>query len=190
MPHFQAGGGVDASKYVSDIGDQVGEAIAKKLEDVTLKLGTDAFEDLVTRLENTKIDFNIPNTADLPKLEIGNLDEVLTALDRGVGATRGQGKIDTFIDKIETELRQFDTQISDNTNKIQMIERSQEADTAAEKSRIEAKLQGIVSEITTTELVPLKSEISMIHYTLDSTIREVNENYDKLVSLGNRIGMK
>jgi len=63
-------------------------------------------------------------------------------------------------------------------------------DAAEEKSRIESRLQDMISDVKSNDLTPMKSEISMIHYTLNDAVRDVNENYDKLVSLGNRIGMK
>jgi TP901 family phage tail tape measure protein len=171
----QVGNVIDTAD-MADIGTQISDAI------------TTALEPIVSRMENININFNIPTSEELPKLEIGNLEDLKNVIGN-VGADGAKGKIDTFIDTVKTELKQFDSKIVDGDKRITILESSKLVEESERKSELESKLTDAIAEITQNELAPMKSNISMLQSTLNNAINETDKVYDKVTSLSNRVSL-
>ena len=194
---FQAGGAVNPLKSIVGVGEEIGEAIVKKIEEASIK------------------------APEIPPLEIGNLDELQSILGEGaVGAERGQTKLDQFVGKVDDELRRFDDELVSTSEKITILETNvqtkidgdirelkttvtaldrkvtdiytqtdRDVDLAAEKSELEAKLIKTIDELKTLDLIPMKSNILLLRHELDSTVRASNALAERVTSNTIQIGL-
>jgi vacuolar-type H+-ATPase subunit H len=197
-PKFQAGGAVNPLKAVVGVGEEIGEAIVKKIEEATIK------------------------APEIPPLEIGNLDELQSILGEGaVGAERGQGKLDQFVTKVDDELRRFDDELVSTSEKVTVLEldiqrkvdgdirelkttvvaldrkvtdiytqSDRDVDLAAEKSELEAKLIETIDELKTLDLIPMRSDISLIRQELNNAIRAADALNDRVTANINLNGLR
>jgi hypothetical protein len=197
-PKFQAGGAVNPLKAIVGVGEEIGEAIVKKIEEASIK------------------------APEIPPLEIGNLDELQSILGEGaVGAERGQSKLDQFVGKVDDELRRFDDELVSTSEKVTVLETNiqtkvdgdirelkttvteldrkvtdiytqsdRDVDLAAEKSELEAKLIETIDELKTLDLIPMKSNISLLRNDLNNAIREVYALEDKVAANINLNGLR
>jgi hypothetical protein len=197
-PKFQAGGAVNPLKAIVGVGEEIGEAIVKKIEEASIK------------------------APEIPPLEIGNLDELQSILGEGaVGAERGQSKLDQFVTKVDDELRRFDDELVSTFEKVTVLEldiqrkvdgdirelkttvveldrkvsdiytqSDRDVDLAAEKSELEAKLIEGMDELKNLDLTPMKSSISLLRNDLNNAIREIYELEDKVAANINLNGLR
>jgi uncharacterized protein YcgL (UPF0745 family) len=177
-PKFQAGGAVNALQNLADMGEQIGDAIVRKLEDTQLSLET----------TTVSLDTDVV-TLDTSDLESILADAGLDNLAGAVGADAGD-KLSEIAEKLDSELRKFDTQIVENADNIQRIDDEiikiyskpeQSVDLASERSRLEAKLHELVTELKTADLTPLASEVA----SLKNRIADNSINIDDLRDLVN-----
>lgn len=199
-PKFQAGGAVNPLKVVEDAGEKIGEAIVKKIEQADITL-------------------NVPDSSDIPALEIGNLDELRTILEGGsVGADR-TSKLDQFIDTATNKLDRLEDRTVDNTERITMVEAQtsdvleigdlklsisdleakvddvytvieNKIDSDRDNSYMEARLHEVVSDLKTDDLLPIRSNVSRLELVINDLMRDINNQYDILYSNINRMDLK
>jgi len=159
-PKFQAGGAVNPLKVVEAAGEKIGEAIVKKIEAADLTL-------------------NMPSTADIPTLEIGNLDDLKSILEGGaVGADRGQSKLDQFVTKVDDKLDLLEEQSVNTSKKVTVLETNVQTkidgdirDVKATVSALDRKVEDIYTK--SDRDVDLAAEKSELEAKLIETIDEL-----------------
>jgi hypothetical protein len=168
----------------TNIGEQIAEAIVKRLNEVELKVET-------------------------PPLEITNLAEVEESL-KGVGAT-GLSKIDEFIDKTDSRISRieeidFDEKIIEvvgrtttpTSDKLEALNADMEdlklrvsevytktdrlRDAADDRSFLESRLNDIVKDIMENSIVPMGAAISQVNINVASLTQRVVYNEDITLS--------
>jgi len=198
-PKFLEGGGVNPLKVVENVGEKIGEIIAKKMEEANITL-------------------NVPDASDLPTLKIGNLDELKTVLSEGaVGADR-TSKLDQFIDSATNKLDRLEEQTVSTVDRITVVEAKtsdlteignlklsindlegkmagvyttmeNRIDSDIDDSYLEARLHEVISDLKTDEILPIRSNIRIIELIISDLGRDINNQYDIIYSNINRLGL-
>jgi hypothetical protein len=197
---FVAGGAVNPLKAAENAGEAIGEIIAKKMEEADITL-------------------NVPDSSDLPTLEIGNLDELKTVLDgASVGADR-TSKLDQFIEVANNKLDRLEELTVVNTERITIVEAQasdiveidsiklnissienklsdvytvmeNKVDSDRDNSYMESRLHEIVSDLKTDDILPIRSNVNRLDLLVNDMVRDISEQYDIIYSNINRLDLR
>ena len=199
-PKFVAGGAVNPLKAAENAGEAIGEIIAKKMEDADITL-------------------NVPDSSDLPTLEIGNLDDLKNILDgASVGADR-TSKLDQFIEVANNKLDRLEELTVVNTERITIVEAQasdiveidsiklnissiedklsdvytvmeNKVDSDRDNSYMESRLHEIVSDLKTDDILPIRSSVNRLDLVVNDMVRDISEQYDIIYSNINRLDLR
>jgi len=187
-------------------GEKIGEKIKEALEDtkLTASLESDTVKvsnvsEISDSLRNALSGVNGGVGADMENKIEGFMTEMRDKLSRQESMILTESEVDQKIEVLETsaqnrmrnELGSIKAEVASLEAKIADIYSKSEksVDTASERSRLEAKLHDLMSEIKNGEITPLKTDVNVLRYDLNSVSREVNELYDRLITLNNRMDL-
>jgi len=155
-------------------------------------IGEKIADAIVRKLEEVKIDFNIPTTADLPELTIGNLNDLQNILNEGlnnagtVGAARGNSAIDRFVEAAEERFTVLEQQTLSNSDNIKVLDRKSNEldDIKTDIETLEFRLESVYSR--TDRMVDVAADRSYV----DTAINEALGRFDtdKLAPMRAEIG--
>ena len=205
-------------KEVLNVGDEIGKKISEAIEKTELKVTLD--NDTVKLDKDTIEISNVDEVSDSLKDAISGLDlglrsvgadnedkfdefmsEMRDKLDRqDARAIEQLSDIDDRINVIEMntdnmvnigmkDLKLTVNKLEGEVNDI-YTKQTHNVDLADERSRLELRLHDLFTELKSGEITPLKSEITVLRYNLDNTVRELDNAYDKINALNNRIDIK
>ena len=202
-PKFQAGGAVNPLKEVVSVGEEIGAAIVKKIEaaDLTLNMPKTSdiptleignLDDLKAILEGgavgaergkSKLDQFVDKVDD----ELRRFDDELVSTSEKVTVLETNMQI-----KVEGDIREIKATVSELDRKVEDIytQSDRDVDLAAEKSELEAKLIETIDELKTLDLLPMKSNISLLRYNLDNTITDMHKLREKVEAEINLAGLR
>ena len=193
-------------REVLKAGEKIGEKIKDALEDtkLTASLESDTVKvsnvsEISDSLRNALSGVNGGVGADMENKIEGFMTEMRDKLSRQESMILTESEVDQKIEVLETsaqnrmrnELGSIKAEVASLEAKIADIYSKSEksVDMASERSRLESKLHDLMSEIKNGEITPLKTDVNVLRYDLNSVSREVNELYDKLITLNNRMDL-
>ena len=197
LPADQNVASIDPGKILQGL-----ESAAEKMGDVIVK-----------KLEEAKLNFNIPTAADMPTLEIGNLDELQTALDgigASVGAATGATSIDQFIETATEKFDRIEELTVKNTEKLTIVERqvpemeitlnqieiqlndvyttnNRLVDATIDKSYVDTRINEVVGTLKAEEIAPLRANIGRIDVNITNISNKLNNQLDIIYANVNRL---
>ena len=196
----KAGGAINALETFKDAGKEIGRVAA---------------ETIAEELAGIQVDFNIPSDADMPKLEIGNLDRLEATLENvnlgGVGAATGLTPIGQFIELaterfdrieeqtitsldhitvLETKSSEMDTRLNNLEDQLVFTAKDADARLAEERSYIDTRLNEVLSDFKTIEVTPLKTRVQLIELNISGLSNRIDNEHDFSMGNFNRLDLK
>jgi hypothetical protein len=124
----------------------------------------------------TKVDDELRRFDD----ELVSTSEKVTVLELDI-----QRKVDGDIRELKTTVVALDRKVTDI-----YTQSDRDVDLAAEKSELEAKLIETIDELKTLDLIPMRSDISLIRQELNNAIRAADALNDRVTANINLNGLR
>jgi hypothetical protein len=196
-----------------------GEILQSKILGGIESLGEKLGDAIVRKIEEAEIDIKVPTRDELPKLEIGNLEDLRVILEGGaVGADR-TSKLDDFIDLATDKLDRLEEQSINNTERITVVETQTSAvnelgdiklsinnleeqiaeiytkpektvDFTDERSYMERRLNEEINALKNEQIIPIESNIRRLDLLISDINIRMDGQLDIVYSNINRLDLK
>ncbi len=177
---------------VLNMAEEIGQKIATALENVELKA---KLEDDTVKLEDNEVTIN--NVDEISSALKSSLESINLNNSRGSVGADLEDKIDNFMSEMKNKLDRVDTRnlehqglLDDISGKITMLETQKGVEDTADRSFLELRLGELWSDLNSSQLAPLKSNLNTLSLSITDLRSYINEAFDRLTALSNKVDIK